>query len=41
MTKAWRDHVFSVWKEARLEVNEYRELDDERVLVLVIFHGRG
>jgi ketosteroid isomerase-like protein len=41
MAEAWRDTVFSVWRDARLEVNEYRELDHERVLVLLIFHGRG
>jgi ketosteroid isomerase-like protein len=41
MTEGWRDRVFSVWRDARLEVNEYRELDHERVLVLLIFHGRG
>jgi ketosteroid isomerase-like protein len=40
MAKAWGD-VMSVLEDGRIEVNEYRELDDERVLVLVIFHGRG
>jgi ketosteroid isomerase-like protein len=41
MAEAWRDHVSSVFEDARIEVNEYRELDDERILVLLIFHGRG
>jgi ketosteroid isomerase-like protein len=40
MAEAWRD-VMSVLEDGRIEVNEYRELDDERVLVLVIFQGRG
>jgi ketosteroid isomerase-like protein len=29
------------WEEVRLTVEEYRELDDERVLVLVQYSGRG
>jgi len=33
----WRD----TWEEFRIEVDEYRELDDERVLVLVRRSGRG
>jgi ketosteroid isomerase-like protein len=41
MAEAWRDHVSSVFADVRLEVDEYRELDDERVLVLLTFHGRG
>jgi ketosteroid isomerase-like protein len=40
MAEAWRD-VLSVWDELRPEVEEYRELDDERVLVLVRLRGRG
>jgi ketosteroid isomerase-like protein len=31
----------SAWEGLRLEVDEYRELDGERVLVLVHFSGRG
>jgi ketosteroid isomerase-like protein len=31
----------SAWKEYRVEVDEYRELDDERVFVLVRRTGRG
>ena len=29
------------WEEYRVEVDEYRELDDERVLVLIRRSGRG
>ena len=29
------------WKDFRAEVEEYRELGDERVLVLIRFSGRG
>jgi hypothetical protein len=31
----------SAWEGLRAEVDEYRELDGERVLVLVHFSGRG
>ena len=31
----------SAWKDARADASEYREIDDERVLVLVRFSGRG
>jgi ketosteroid isomerase-like protein len=31
----------SAWKEARMEAEEYRELDSERVLVLDRYVGRG
>jgi ketosteroid isomerase-like protein len=31
----------SAWKEFRGEAEEYRELDDERTLVLHRFSGRG
>jgi ketosteroid isomerase-like protein len=31
----------SAWEEFRGEADEYRELDDERVLVLVHWSGRG
>jgi hypothetical protein len=36
----YRDFL-SAWKEFRTEVDEYRELDDARVLVLVSYRGRG
>ena len=38
--KAWNDWL-SAWEEYRVEVDEYRELDDERVLVLMLHCGRG
>jgi ketosteroid isomerase-like protein len=31
----------STWDEFRTEVQEYRQLDDERVLALVLYTGRG
>jgi ketosteroid isomerase-like protein len=31
----------NAWKGFRVEAEEYRELDDERVLVLTRFRGRG
>jgi hypothetical protein len=31
----------SAWEDFRIEAEEYRELDDDRVLVLVVFDGRG
>jgi ketosteroid isomerase-like protein len=40
MTDAWRD-ILSSWEDYRSEVDDYRELDHERVLVLVHFSGRG
>jgi ketosteroid isomerase-like protein len=40
MATAWRE-VFSAWEEIRIEADEYRELDDERVLALVRRSGRG
>jgi ketosteroid isomerase-like protein len=36
-TREW----LSAWEEFRQEVDEYRELDDQRVLVLVHRSGRG
>jgi ketosteroid isomerase-like protein len=36
----WRDFL-SAWQGYHAEVEEYRELDDERVLVLVRRSGRG
>ena len=38
--EAWRDFL-GVWKEWRVEVEEYLELDNERVLVLTRHSGRG
>jgi ketosteroid isomerase-like protein len=40
MAKAWREFL-SAWDNARPEVEEYRELDDERVLMLGHIRGRG
>jgi ketosteroid isomerase-like protein len=40
MADAWRDFL-SAWEQARTEVEEYRELDGERVLVLEHFTARG
>ena len=36
----WRDFL-GAWDGFRIEVDEYRELDDERVLVLMHSGGRG
>ncbi len=35
MAQAWRDWLIGAWDEWRVEVDEYRELDDQRVVVLV------
>src|SRR2546421_4412140 len=40
MNEAWRGFA-SAWEDLRAEVHEYRELDDERILVLLGFRGRG
>src|SRR6476619_7422882 len=40
MVKAWREFL-SAWEDYSLEAEEYRELDDERVLVLAHWGGRG
>jgi ketosteroid isomerase-like protein len=40
MADGMRDWL-SVWQDARAAANEYRELDNERVLALVQFTGRG
>jgi hypothetical protein len=40
MSEATRDWL-SAWEDARLKVDEYRELDGERVLVLTRGSGRG
>jgi ketosteroid isomerase-like protein len=41
MAAAWRDWLTGAWEEFRVEADEYRELDDERVLVLVRYTARG
>ena len=40
MTEGAR-HVFNAWEESRGEVDECRDLDDERVFVFVRRTGRG
>jgi SnoaL-like protein len=40
LAEAWRDFL-SPWEDFRAEADEYRELDNERVLVLGHFSGRG
>ena len=40
MAEGFRDFL-SAWEDWRLEAEEYRELDAERVLVLYQRHGRG
>src|ERR1700739_1301812 len=40
MVEAWRVRL-SAWEEFRFAVDEYRELDSERVLVLDYFSARG
>jgi hypothetical protein len=40
MAEGWRDFL-SAWEKWRGEAEEYRELDDERVLVLLQGRGRG
>jgi ketosteroid isomerase-like protein len=40
LAEAFRDFLGGM-EEYRLEAEEYRELDDQRVLVLVHNHGRG
>ena len=40
LAEAWRSFL-NAWEELRVEAEEYRELDDERVLVLVWKRGRG
>ena len=39
-TEAWQDFL-SAWDEFRIEIDEYRELDGERVLALGHRTGRG
>jgi ketosteroid isomerase-like protein len=40
MAKAGRE-TLNAWEDARVVVDEYRQLDDERMLVLVRRSGRG
>jgi ketosteroid isomerase-like protein len=40
MDTAWRDYL-SNWENVRVEAEEYRELDSERIFVLHNLHGRG
>jgi ketosteroid isomerase-like protein len=40
LADAWRGFL-SAWEEWRSEADEYRELDNERVLVLAHYGGRG
>ncbi len=40
MARAWRE-ALSAFEELRAEAEEYRVLDDERVVVLMHFSGRG
>jgi hypothetical protein len=40
MVEGWRSFL-SAWEEWRVEGQEYRELDDQRVLVLFHFSARG
>jgi ketosteroid isomerase-like protein len=37
---AWRE-ILSVWNDLRMEVDDYRPLDDERVLALPTWSGRA
>jgi ketosteroid isomerase-like protein len=40
MTRTWRTFL-AAWDGYRVEADEYRELDDERVLVVLRARGRG
>jgi ketosteroid isomerase-like protein len=40
MAEGWRDWL-SAWDDFHQQAGEYRELDDERVLVFFRFSGRG
>jgi ketosteroid isomerase-like protein len=40
MAEGFRE-VLGAWDDYRADVEEYRELDDERVLVLILLRGRG
>jgi ketosteroid isomerase-like protein len=38
--EAWRDFL-GTWEQASVQADEYREIDDQHVLVLAHFRGRG
>jgi ketosteroid isomerase-like protein len=40
MARVWFARL-AAWEDFRAEAEEYRELDDERLLVLDVRHGRG
>jgi hypothetical protein len=40
MAEGWREFA-TAWEDVRTEAGEYRELDNERVLVLVCSSGHG
>ena len=40
MTRTWREFL-TAWDDYRVEAREYRELDQERVLVAIEAQGRG
>ncbi len=40
MAEGWRGFL-STWDDLQVKVDEYRELDDDRILVLFRFGGRG
>ena len=40
MVAGWNE-ILSAWEDLRAEADEYRELDDQGVLVLATFSGRG
>src|SRR5437763_662460 len=40
MSEGNQDYL-SAWHDARLEATQYRELDDQRVFVEFVLHGRG
>jgi ketosteroid isomerase-like protein len=40
MAEGWREWL-SAWEDYRVEADEYRELDEQRVLVLSHYSGRG
>jgi hypothetical protein len=40
MAQMWQGWL-KIWEKYRVEVDEYRELDDERILVLMLHCGRG
>jgi hypothetical protein len=41
MAEAWSEFSLSSWQEMRAKAEEYREIDDERVLVFTAASGRG